>query len=232
MEETKPTVTDKDSEVDIESVKWAESTVKHLLGLKQDEAELAYDDIANSYDQILKCLSYKADEETTNVILQTVPDRNGMILEVGCGTGVVGEMMYTKGYRNVYGLDISAECLKLASKKGVYRETIKANFDGTCHLDFTDGYFDALYSVGCFAPGHLKGDSLPEMIRLTKSGGHIIITLRENVFEQEIGGMDLKSALVESENSGVVVRKCHQKVLYIKVENEEVQGLTLVYRVV
>ncbi|XP_072166097.1 uncharacterized protein [Diadema setosum] len=201
MEETKPTVTDKDSEVDIESVKWAESTVKHLLGLKQDEAELAYDDIANSYEQILKCLSYKADEETTNVILQIVPDRNRMILEVGCGTGVVGEMMYTKGYRNVYGLDISAECLKLASKKGVYRETIKANFDGTCHLDFTDG-------------------------------GHIIITLREDVFEQEIGGMDLKSALFKSVNSGMIVRKCHQKVLYIKEENEKVQGLALVYHVV
>ncbi|XP_071507800.1 uncharacterized protein [Diadema antillarum] len=184
-------MTEKDNEVDIESVKRAGSTIRRLLDIKQDEVEFAYDDIADSYDQIAKWLSYELQATTAKVILQTIPNMDARILDVGCGTGLAGEAMYANGYRNVYGLDISAKCLAIASKKEVY-----------CR--------------------HLKGDSLPEMIRLTKSGGHIIITVRENIFEQEIGGMDLKSTLVESVNSGVIAKKCHKKTLFYKEKNEEV----------
>ena len=43
------------------------------------------------------------------------------ILDLGCGSGLVGEQLHKRGYQNIDGIDLSAEFLKEAQKKGVYR---------------------------------------------------------------------------------------------------------------
>lgn len=43
------------------------------------------------------------------------------ILDLGCGTGLVGEQLYNMGYKNIDGIDFSDELLKVAESKKVYR---------------------------------------------------------------------------------------------------------------
>ena len=43
------------------------------------------------------------------------------ILDLGCGTGLVGEHLHRHGYTNIDGLDLSPELLQVAQAKGIYR---------------------------------------------------------------------------------------------------------------
>ena len=43
------------------------------------------------------------------------------ILDAGAGTGIIGEMLVQRGYRNIDALDISEEMLNLAKQRNVYR---------------------------------------------------------------------------------------------------------------
>ncbi len=64
-------------------------------------------------------------------------------------------------------------------------------------LDFPDNSFDAVVSVGAMTMGHAAPGSLDELVRVTRSGGHIVFTLRPDVYET--GGFKEKHAALEIE---------------------------------
>ena len=45
------------------------------------------------------------------------------ILDVGAGTGIVGNLLKEKGFTNIVGADASAEFIKVAQASGAYKET-------------------------------------------------------------------------------------------------------------
>ena len=61
----------------------------------------------------------------------------GPVLDFGCGTGIVGELLDGKG-ATVDGADLSSEMLAVAARKGVYRDLIEGNvLDGLTVMDGT-----------------------------------------------------------------------------------------------
>ena len=50
-------------------------------------------------------------------------------------------------------------------------------------LDFPDGAFDATICVGVLTLGHAPARSLHELARVTRPGGHVVFTLRPDVYE-------------------------------------------------
>ena len=48
-------------------------------------------------------------------------NNNVSIVDLGCGTGLVGEQLYNLGYKNIDGMDLSENMLKDAEEKGIYR---------------------------------------------------------------------------------------------------------------
>merc|ERR1711955_61712 len=56
-------------------------------------------------------------------------DSNIEILDVACGTGVVGQELRDAGYNNVDGLDPSQGYLNGAMAKGIFRKVYKAFID-------------------------------------------------------------------------------------------------------
>ena len=44
------------------------------------------------------------------------------VLDLACGTGLVGQYLSEEGFQNIYGIDISANMLEECSNKGVYKE--------------------------------------------------------------------------------------------------------------
>ncbi|XP_072174997.1 methyltransferase-like protein 27 [Diadema setosum] len=212
----------------------ARNRIDALRSVNRDNAEKIYDEVAREYDSIVEAIYYNGPVLTTNAIRGIELSKDAAILDIGCGTGLVGVEMGKHGYTNMYGLDLSDESLKVAAEKGVYSQTVQANFDGNCRLDFPDGYFDVVTSTGCFVPGHLNGDSVPEMIRLTKPGGHLVLTIREKCFEEGRGGVNLKSTLIDLVQEGKISKVRHERGLY-SIDNteggSECQGLGLVYRV-
>jgi malonyl-CoA O-methyltransferase len=95
-------------------------------------------------------------------------EENGLVLEIGAGGGFVFEefLRRQKKYRNYLALDISEKMLRLAPKKGLH----KIRADGE-ELPFSSPVFDTLLSSSTMQWFSAPEKSIPECLRLVKSGG-------------------------------------------------------------
>jgi len=92
-------------------------------------------------------------------------------------------------------MDLSQAMLEEACKKNIYREFLQMVMGGA--LDFATDSFGAVASTGVLTIGHAPASSFDELIRITRPGGHIIFTLRTDVYENR--GFKEKQAALESE---------------------------------
>ncbi|RLC70096.1 MAG: class I SAM-dependent methyltransferase [Chloroflexi bacterium] len=149
-----------------------------------NDLELAarYDEWAEDYDTKLEQeFGWRGPERAVEFLSQYVP-REARILDAGAGTGLVGKVLASLGYRNLVGLDLSPGMLEQAGRKGVYRELYQMVLGEP--LDFPTNSFDAVISVGVLTWGHAPASSLDELVRLTRPGGYIVFTLRPDVYRE------------------------------------------------
>jgi len=140
------------------------------------ELGTVYDEWADRYDENLSQYGYRLPTVVIGLTGRYVRNRESGILDAGAGTGLLGEVLSVMGYDNLTGLDLSAGMLEVARTKEAYRE-LRQMVLGE-HLDFADNTFDAVISAGTFTVGHAPPKSFEELIRITKSGGSIIFSIR------------------------------------------------------
>ncbi len=146
-------------------------------------AELAsiYDDWASDYDSDLTAFGYRNPAVAAGLIGRYVDPAGGAVLDAGCGTGLLGEILSYMGYDDLYGIDLSHGMLAQAAAKAVYADLQLMALGG--ELAFADDKFAAVVSFGVLTAGHAPPESLDEMIRITKPGGHLIFSLSNLVYE-------------------------------------------------
>lgn len=149
------------------------------------ELEQRYDEWADEYDRDLREeFEWIAPRATVDLFGQYVaPDAR--ILDAGVGTGLVGECLIDAGYHDLHGIDLSVGMLDAARRKAVYRELRQMTLGEP--LDFADNTFDAVISVGVFTTGHAPAHAFDELVRITRSGGHILFSLKTELHEQGFG---------------------------------------------
>jgi len=142
-------------------------------------AELAdaYAAWAADYDRETIALGYCLPFLIAGWVARHVPVEAGPLLDAGCGTGLSGPALAALGYRQLAGLDFSAEMLRLAATRNAYGELVEAEL-GT-PLPWPDGYFAGFLSTGVFTAGHAPASSLDELTRVTRPGGMAIFTVRD-----------------------------------------------------
>lgn len=155
-----------------------------LKAKNPDELAAVYADWAANYDaDLIGEMGYQAPSAAGKLLHKHLGTKNPRILDAGCGTGLVGQELRHLGYRDVVGLDYSADMLEHAKQKGVYQSLRQC--DLTQPLDMQDNQFDAVICVGTFTLGHIGPDTLPELVRITDSGGLICFTVREEAWVQD-----------------------------------------------
>ena len=97
----------------------------------------------------------------------------GPTLDVGCGTGIVGEALRARGVDRIDGVDISAAMLEQAAAKDVYTDLIEA--DLTVGMAVADDTYAGITSAGTFTHGHLPPEPLGELIRVAMPGARCAI---------------------------------------------------------
>ncbi|XP_030832449.1 methyltransferase-like protein 27 [Strongylocentrotus purpuratus] len=217
-----------EKEIPTDLAKWARAFREES---NTDALEAMYDDFAEQYDKMNAALKGTGPVLTADALTRLVTNRDVRILDVGCGTGLVGQQLYDNGYRDIHGVDMSAGSLKVLEKKQIYSKLVKARFDPSTPLQYADGYFDVIISAGVFVPCHLTHACLPEIIRLLKAGGHILITTRKNVFDEEMAGIKLKSSFASLTKDGVLEKISHEEIGYATENDEVTPGLILSYKV-
>lgn len=134
-----------------------------------------YDEWASSYDQDLETLGYHGPAIGARLLSEYLPDRRALILDAGCGTGLVGEWLYKQGYQHLHGTDYSQEMLATAAEKNVYQTLFPADFQQALAIE-TDVY-DALICIGVTGP-RFRASVLNDFARIVKPNGILCISFR------------------------------------------------------
>ena len=106
------------------------------------------------------------------------------ILDVGCGTGLVGEELYKRGHKNIDGVDFAPEMLKHAEEKGLYGSLYQGAVGSPeCKdLGIAANQYDAAISCGLFSLKHANSDGFNDLVHVVKPGGLVCFSIRELSF--------------------------------------------------
>ena len=145
------------------------------------EIKKVYQDWAVQYDKDNDdLLGTVSQPNAVDLLNSHMNDKNIEIVDIGCGTGLVGKFLQNKGYLYYDGLDISEEMLEIAKSRG-YRHLSVGSLQHK--LPYENDTYDAVFCVGVFTHGHVNSNGLDELIRITKKDGFIIFTINEGVYE-------------------------------------------------
>ena len=142
-------------------------------------------------------------------------------MDFGCGTGLMGIELKKVGYKNIYGIDGSAEMLAIADTKGVYKWTWEV-LVGVTELPLGDLYkedlpgsgFDAVFCSACLIKGHLPNVAFEEMLKCLRPGGHMIFSIRDIYLNNATdNGMNFIGKITELEEQGHMI---HVKTVHFK----------------
>ncbi|NQV85657.1 MAG: class I SAM-dependent methyltransferase [Woeseiaceae bacterium] len=153
-----------------------------------DDNVRLYADWADTYDSdFVTNNGYVYHLNVADLMIRQRSLLNGAVLDVGCGTGIVGVRLRAAGIRDVDGVDISTQMLARARGKlatdgqSVYRNLIEA--DLTKPLELPENQYSGIISAGTFTHGHLGPDSLDELWRVGKSGALCVIGINSAHYE-------------------------------------------------
>ena len=149
-----------------------------------------YDQWAKDYEQDLaQDFEWLGPQRTAELFFKYVA-KDSLVLDAGAGTGLVGQLLSQEGYGRITAMDLSSGMLEEARKKKVYQEFHQMVMGEP--LGFDTDSFDAVVSVGVLTVGHAPASSLDELVRITKPGGHVVFSLRPDIYES--GGFKAKQA--------------------------------------
>jgi predicted TPR repeat methyltransferase len=139
-----------------------------------------YDQWAERYDDDLASWSYQAPMVVAETVLSRHPEA-GSVLDVGCGTGLVGRALRARGFAGqVLGLDISLASLEMAQQRGGYDSLQSADLQQP--LPFQNDSVEALVCVGVMTYLPEVETVWREFARVARSGGLIVATQREDLW--------------------------------------------------
>jgi predicted TPR repeat methyltransferase len=157
-----------------------------------DELRERYDGWANEYDADLASLQYLAPQAGASRC-HAWSGSEARVLDAGCGTGLVGTALRELGVGHLTGFDLSQAMLDMAAARGVYDVLRQGSL--TEPLPFAAGSFDAVVSVGVFTFGHVGPAALVPLTAVVRSGGHVTMTFRDDVFRDM--GFDAEATRME-----------------------------------
>ena len=140
-----------------------------------DEVRFTYRDWADTYDsELLDEFGYQAPSAAVETLQKHLPSLGSVILDMGCGTGLVGELLHSLGYRHLDGLDLSPEMLEKAKARGVYRTLGEADLTETLEIE---QIYDAVICVGVFSHQRSQAFDLVKLFAGLKPNGVLVATV-------------------------------------------------------
>ncbi len=162
--------------------KQADIHVKILTAASTNELMQVYDGWADRYDrELLEDWGYTSPQTAVHLLLEAMASNDLAVLDAGCGTGLVGVLLREAGISTLTGIDYSPGMLAEAERKGVY-DTLHT-IDMNNPLTLPSDSFDAVTCIGTFTSTHVKPQAVTELARVTRSGGVLVFTVRDDYWQ-------------------------------------------------
>ena len=181
---------------------------------------------AEDYERRILSNGYTTPAVAAGLVGRYVVPEEGPIFDAGAGSGLMGVVLAPLGYKDLVGIDVSPDMLELARSKDVYKDLREMELGR--RLDFSDDTFAAVVSTGVFAAGHAPPESFEELIRVTKSGGHMIFSVRTDVYVE--GGFRDKQEALEREGKWQLL-EATEPFAHLRFEDPDLKVQIFAYRV-
>ena len=162
-----------------------------------DEVMKYYDEWGDKdkYNKDMVDWNYTGPKETAEIFNKYEKNKDTLIFDAGCGTGLVGLELKKYSFKNFHGADLSQTLLNTVPKD-LYQKLVKVDLNKPIEVE--DNFYGGVMCVGTFTFGHVKPNALDEFVRITKSGGLICFTINEGIYEEY--GFDKKIISLNQNN--------------------------------
>jgi len=164
-----------------------------------------YDLTANIYDmQYAEEQEAKIEAALKNIKIHS----HGLVLDVGCGTGLLFKYMVNKAQTTV-GLDISRKTLIQAKKRAKTLDKIHLLLADADHMPFKENLFNYTFAITLLQNMPNPRKTLKEIMRVTNQEATIVITGLKKIFPLESFKELLQSSGIKIDNVIDNSLKCH-----------------------
>tara|TARA_Y200000002_G_scaffold354212_1_gene334284 strand:- start:133 stop:759 length:627 start_codon:yes stop_codon:yes gene_type:complete len=154
-----------------------------IYKLKTTEEVMKYYDEWGKKDKYNKDMvewNYSGPRETVDTLRKYALNKDILIFDAGCGTGLVGQQLKKYDYKKFHGADLSQKLLDNVPKN-LYQKLFKVDLNQP--IKISDNTYNAVMCVGTFTFGHVKPHAIDEFIRITKKDGLICFTINEGIYK-------------------------------------------------
>ncbi len=173
---------------------WQQRANQVIEARNEDEVRTGYDAWAEKYDDDHVNFGLLLLAHFMGLFCRHIEPGTGPILDAGAGTGRLGEALSPHGYGRFVAIDLSPGMLAVAADKPGYEAAHVMRLGD--RLDFDDDVFPVVASLGAFAPNLAGADAFDDLIRVTRPGGLLVLSLRAG--HEETTGFDRRRFELEA----------------------------------
>lgn len=135
-----------------------------------------FDGYSEHFDESLERLQYRGPQLTLQALEPIPADAAWDVLDLGCGTGLVGQ--YLKPYcRRLVGIDLSTRMLKASAARNVYDELLEQ--DVQAYLESCREQFDVIAGADVLTYIGDLTNFFPAAAGALRPGGRLVLVLEE-----------------------------------------------------
>ena len=205
---------------------------KHFLASMDNKApktaskkyvENLFDDFSENFEEVLiEDLKYDAPKKLINIIRSHNQNPLGAVLDLGCGTGILGEKI--KPFCDqLVGVDLSSNMLLKAKKKNIYNELV--------HQDITEFLSSKplQYNYYIFTDVFIYIGELRDIFSIIKErsemGGILVFTTedtkKDDYFLEKTGRFSHSKEYIKSLSQEFSYQIIHSEIQNLRLENEK-----------
>lgn len=143
-----------------------------------DQLRENYDQWANRYEADVSEVWNVVPTAGATMLAQYLTDKEAVVLDVGAGTGLVGDVLTSLGFNHLIGIDISSGMLDQAKTKGLYQSLVCCAIGDTTFETLEP--VDSMIATGVFAETHAGPSELESLKTKLKPGGILVFTARQS----------------------------------------------------
>ena len=142
-----------------------------------------YKNWANLYDTDMSSWGYAYPLQLNKILTNKLKLKKTIkILDAGCGTGYVAEVLSKLNYKNITGIDFSEEMLAIARSKKIYKKLICQSLNEK--IELRSKQFGLIICTGVLTSGHVGPSAMHELVRILKPQGFFICSIAESVYKK------------------------------------------------
>ena len=142
-----------------------------------------YKNWANLYDKDMSSWGYAYPLQLNKILTNKLRLKKTIkILDAGCGTGYVAEVLNKLNYKNITGIDFSAEMLAIARSKKIYKKLMCQSLNEK--IELRSKQFELIICTGVLTSGHVGPSAMHELVRILKPQGFFICSIAESVYKK------------------------------------------------